>query len=81
MRSRGEDKGVRMRRVFSHDRQAHRSTIDQILVLKSVVAMATLALVLVGALYPQFASDGVSWGQGIVASIGGILGGYLSLHK
>lgn len=51
------------------------------LVLKGSTAMAVLSLALVGALAPDFAHSGVTWGQGLVALIGGSLGAYLASHR
>lgn len=45
---------------------------------KSAMAMAALAVVLTGVIAPNFAASDLSWGQGLVALFGGILGAILA---
>lgn len=51
------------------------------MVLKGSTAMAIVALAVSGVLAPEIAQSGISWGQGMIALSGGILGAFLALRR
>lgn len=53
--------------------------IEPILLLKSAVGMAFVALVVATALVPELAKTGLNWGQGIIAFVGVVAGVLMSL--
>jgi hypothetical protein len=53
--------------------------IEPILLLKSAVGMAFVALVVATAIIPEVAKTGLNWGQGIIAFVGGVAGALMSL--
>lgn len=70
-----------MKRSLNHHQSINGDGVDVILLLKAVVAMAAIAIAAVGSVAPEFVESGLSWGQGVVAFLGGSLGAFLTLHK
>jgi len=59
----------------------HFHPVEPITLLKSVVGMSFVAIVVAGTLVPDLARSGLTWGQGLIAMAGGIVGALLSLTR
>lgn len=53
---------------------------DSTLIIKSALGGAFVLLAAAGAVVPGLAEAGITWGQGIVAAIGAVIGALLALR-